>query len=205
MAPPLPPARPAPGETPHNCTRCDLYANATQAVPGRGPQHAAIMLVGEQPGDEEDQRGEPFIGPAGTLLARALIQAGLRREDVFVTNAVKHFKWTPRGKKRLHKTPDQLEIAACEVWLLQELAHVQPQVIVALGATAYRALTHQSRGFTEARASTTLERDGVPLVVTYHPSAALRVPTIEMRRAIFDELVAGLKRAAQLASATHDD
>jgi DNA polymerase len=162
------------------------------------------MLVGEQPGDEEDQRGEPFIGPAGTLLARALIQAGLRREDVFVTNAVKHFKWTPRGKKRLHKTPDQQEIAACEVWLLQELAHVQPQVIVALGATAYRALTHQTRGFTEARASTTLERDGVPLVVTYHPSAALRVPTIEMRRAIFDELVNGLKRAAQLASATQD-
>jgi uracil-DNA glycosylase len=204
MAPPLPLLRPAAGETPHNCTRCHLYANATQAVPGRGPEHAAIMLVGEQPGDEEDQRGEPFVGPAGTLLARALIQAGLRREDVFVTNAVKHFKWTPRGKKRLHKTPDQQEIAACEVWLLQELAQVQPQVIVALGATAYRALTHQTRGFTEARASTTLERDGVPLVVTYHPSAALRVPTIEMRRAIFDELVNGLKRAAQLASATHD-
>ncbi len=204
MAPTLPRLKPSPGETPHNCTRCDLYAHATQAVPGQGPLRAAIMLVGEQPGDEEDQHGQPFIGPAGTLLARALLQAGLKREDVFVTNAVKHFKWTPRGKKRLHKTPDQQEIAACEVWLLQELEQVQPQVIVALGATAFRALTHQTRGFTEARASTTLERDGVPLVVTYHPSAALRVPTIEMRRAIFDELVNGLKRAAQLVSATQD-
>ena len=169
-----------------------------------GPRSAAIMLVGEQPGDEEDQRGEPFVGPAGTLLARALLQSGLRREDVFITNAVKHFKWTPRGKRRLHKTPDQQEIAACEVWLLQEIEQVQPQVIVVLGATAFRALTHQSRGFTEARSSTTLERDGVPLVVTYHPSAALRVPTVEMRRAIYDELVTALKRAAQLATATHD-
>jgi DNA polymerase len=131
MAPPLPPLAPAPGETPHNCPRCDLFAKATQAAPGRGPQHAAIMLVGEQPGDEEDQRGEPFIGPAGTLLARELLQAGLKREDVFVTNAVQHFKWTPRGKKRLLKTPDQQEIAAYEVWLLQQLEHAQPQVIVA--------------------------------------------------------------------------
>jgi uracil-DNA glycosylase family protein len=162
------------------------------------------MRVGGQPGDDEDQRGEPFIGPAGTLLARALIQAGLKREDVFVTNEVRHFKWTPRGKKRLHKTPDQLEIAACEVWLLNELREVQPQVMMALGATAERALTHQTRGFTEARTSTTLERNGVPLVVTYHPSAALRVPMIEMRRAIFEELVSGLKRPAQMVNATQD-
>lgn len=207
MAPALPPLRPpepAAGETPHNCTRCDLHAQATQAVEGRGPHHAVIILVGEQPGDEEDQRGEPFIGSAGTLLARALIQAGLKREDVFVTNAVRHFKWTPRGKKRLHKTPDQLEIATCEVWLLNELREVQPHVMMALGATAERALTHQTRGFTEAHTSTTLERDGVPLVLTYHPSAAMRVPTIEMRRAILDVLVSGLKRAARLANATQD-
>lgn len=207
MAPalaPLRPPEPAAGETPRNCTRCDLHAQATQAVEGRGPRHATIVLVGGQPGDDEDQRGEPFIGPAGMLLARALIKAGLKREDVFVTNAVKHFKWTPRGKKRLHKTPTQQEFAACDVWLLKELREMQPQVIVALGATAYRARTHQTRGFTEARTSTTLERDGVPLVVTYHPSAAPRVPTIEMRRANFEELVSGLKRAAQVASATQD-
>jgi uracil-DNA glycosylase family protein len=180
MAPPFLPHESAPGETLHHCTRCDLYANATQAVPGRGPRHAAITLADEQPGDEEGQRGERFSGPAGRLLARALIQAGLQREGIFVTNAVKHFKWTPRGKKRLHETRDQQEFAVCEVWLRQELALVQPQVIVALGATAHRA-PNPTRGFTEIRASTTLERDGVSLVVTYHPSAALRVQTIEMR------------------------
>jgi DNA polymerase len=140
--------------------------------------------------------------------SRAPIQAGLKCEDVFVTNsvkrAVKHFKRTPRGKKRLHKTPDQLEIAACEMCLLQELRQAQPQVMMALGATAERARTHQTSGFTEAHTSTTLERDGVPLDLTYHPSAALRMPMIEMRRAIFEELVSGLKCAAQVARAIQD-
>lgn len=195
----LDPPPPAPGESPHNCRRCPLWANATQAVPGRGPEDARIVLVGEQPGDEEDRRGEPFIGPAGTLLTRVLLQAGLTREEVFVTNAVKHFKWQARGKRRLHKTPAQQEIAACEVWLAQELARLRPQVVVALGATAYRALTGRDKGYAEARASNALERDGVPLVVTWHPSAALRVPNVEMRRAIFDEMVAALKRARDRA------
>jgi DNA polymerase len=157
------------------------------------------MLVGEQPGDEEDRRGEPFVGPAGTLLTRALLQAGLAREQVFITNAVKHFKWQARGKRRLHKTPLQQEIAACAVWLERELAQVRPQVIVSLGATAYRALTGQERGYAEARRSDALARDGVPLVVTWHPSAALRVPNVEMRRAIFDDMVTALRRAAARA------
>ncbi|MCU0952408.1 MAG: UdgX family uracil-DNA binding protein [Burkholderiaceae bacterium] len=193
------PPPPGPDDSPQTCRRCELWAQATQAVTGAGPVPAPIVLVGEQPGDEEDRRGEPFVGPAGTLLTRALLQAGLTREQVFITNAVKHFKWQARGKRRLHKTPAQQEIAACEVWLLRELAQVQPRVIVSLGATAYRALSGQERGYAEARRSRTLARDGVPLVVTWHPSAALRVPNVEMRRAIFDDIVAALKLAAQRA------
>ena len=199
---PKPPEQPAPSENPDNCRRCPLYANATQAVEGEGPKRAAIMLVGEQPGDEEDKQGRPFVGPAGALLSRALLKAGIDRDDVFITNAVKHFKWTPapRGKRRLHKTPAQREIEACEVWLIQEIAQVQPMVIVALGATAYKALTHQAKGFTEARESgTLLDRDGVPLIVTWHPSAALRVPSSEMREQMFEQLVAALKRAKKRA------
>jgi DNA polymerase len=193
---------PAPGEAPDNCRRCPLYANATQAVEGEGPKRAAIMLVGEQPGDEEDRTGRPFVGPAGALLGRAMLQAGLDRAEVFITNAVKHFKWTPapRGKRRLHKTPAQREIEACEVWLIQEIAKVEPKVIVALGATAYKALTHEAKGFTEARTSeATLDRDSVPLVVTWHPSAALRVPSQEAREAMFAELVKALERAKKIA------
>ena len=197
------PDLPAPSENPQTCRRCPLYANATQAVEGEGPTRAAIMLVGEQPGDEEDRQGRPFVGPAGELLSRALLQAGLDRAEVFITNAVKHFKWTPapRGKRRLHKTPAQREIEACEVWLIQEIEHVQPKVIVALGATAYRALTGEAKGFTAARTSeTVLNGDGVPLVVAWHPSAALRVPSSEMRERMFEELVAALKRAKQIAN-----
>jgi DNA polymerase len=196
------PLRPETLESPQTCRRCPLYANATQAVEGEGPKKAAIMLVGEQPGDQEDRQGRPFVGPAGALLGRALLQAGLDRADVFITNAVKHFKWTPapRGKRRLHKTPAQREIEACEVWLLQEIESVQPKVVVGLGATAYRALTGEAKGFTEARTSeTVLNRDGVPLVVTWHPSAALRVPSSEMRERMFEELVAALKHAKKLA------
>lgn len=199
LAPITAPTPPAPGETPHTCRRCELWAHATQAVTGEGPVPAAIMLVGEQPGDEEDQRGVPFVGPAGTLLARALLQAGLTRDTVFITNAVKHFKWQARGKRRLHKTPAQQEIAACEVWLEEELAQVQPQAVVALGATAFRALTGQARGYAQARAARDLVRGGAALVVTWHPSAALRVPNVEMRRAIFDDIVTALKLASERA------
>jgi uracil-DNA glycosylase family protein len=132
---------PAPGETPSNCRRCDLWRRATQAVGGEGSRKAAIMLVGEQPGDEEDLRGHPFIGPAGRLLDAAIEEAGLARRSVYITNAVKHFKWESRGKRRLHKKPGLREINACNVWLEQEIAEIAPTTIVALGSTALRALT----------------------------------------------------------------
>jgi len=131
----------APGEAPANCRRCDLWKRATQAVNGEGSRHAAIMLVGEQPGDEEDHRGHPFVGPAGRLLDEALEEAGLARGSVYITNAVKHFKWEPRGKRRLHKKPGLREINACSVWLEQEITEIAPGTIVALGSTALRALT----------------------------------------------------------------
>src|SRR6266576_634418 len=127
-------------EEARECQDCPLWANATQTVFGAGDPHARVMLVGEQPGDEEDKKGLPFVGPAGRLLDRALEAAGVPREDLYVTNAVKHFKWTPRGKRRLHKTPAQREVAACLQWLEREIAAVKPRVIVCLGATAARAL-----------------------------------------------------------------
>jgi DNA polymerase len=127
------------------CRDCPLWANATQTVFGAGDPHARVMLVGEQPGDEEDRKGLPFVGPAGRLLDRALEAAGVDREHLYVTNAVKHFKWEPRGKRRLHKTPAQREIDACHQWLEREIKNIKPQVIVALGSTAAKALI--GRGF----------------------------------------------------------
>ena len=122
------------------CRRCPLWERATQGVPGEGPRRARVMLVGEQPGDEEDLQGKPFVGPAGRLLRRAMAGASLSAEDTYVTNAVKHFSWEPRGKRRIHKTPAQREIAACHDWLDAELAAVKPVVIVTLGATALFAV-----------------------------------------------------------------
>src|SRR3982750_2881875 len=122
------------------CRDCPLWANATQTVFGAGDPHASVMLVGEQPGDEEDRKGLPFVGPAGRLLDRALEAAGVEREHLYVTNAVKHFKWEPRGKRRLHKTPAQREVDACHQWLEREIETVKPQVIVALGSTAAKAV-----------------------------------------------------------------
>src|ERR1700753_1213728 len=124
------------GESPRDCRRCDLWKQATQAVVGEGPPAAGVMLVGEQPGDEEDKRGHPFVGPAGRVLHSAMLEAGLDRTQVYLTNAVKHFKWEPRGKRRLHKRPDVREIQACNVWLAQEIVKIKPRGIVAVGATA---------------------------------------------------------------------
>src|ERR1700716_3660896 len=143
--------RPPTEETLENCRRCDLWKTATQAVPGEGSRSAAIMLVGEQPGDEEDRRGHPFVGPAGRLLDDAIEAAGLERKQLFVTNAVKHFKWEPRGKRRLHKKPGAGEIKACNIWLEQEIRSIQPKVIVALGATALRALAGKAFSIEAAR------------------------------------------------------
>lgn len=183
------------------CRRCPLWAHATQGVAGAGAKRARIMFVGEQPGDEEDKQGLPFVGPAGQLLRRALAEAALDPEDVYVTNAVKHFKWEPRGKRRLHKTPAQKEIAACHAWLDQELAAVRPTVIVALGATALGALAGRRMTIADARGAMLLHETGARLLATYHPSAALRAPDEARRHEIYSFIVADLARARTLAAA----
>jgi uracil-DNA glycosylase family protein len=158
------------------CTRCDLYANATQTVFGEGPATADVMLVGEQPGDQEDLAGEPFVGPAGRLLDEALAAAGIDRDRVYVTNAVKHFKWEPRGKRRIHKTPNRAEVLACSYWFDRELAIVSPKIVVALGGTAAKALLGPKVQVTKVRGEW-LEWEREPLVtVTVHPSSILRSP-----------------------------
>src|SRR5690349_1042001 len=150
------------------CRRCDLWANATQGVAGRGPARAGIMLVGEQPGDEEDLAGEPFVGPAGRLLAKALSEAGIEPARVYVTNAVKHFKWEPRGKRRIHKTPAQREIIACRGWLAAELAQVRPTVIVAMGSTALKGLLGDFQVRLTELLSKPFQHDGIWIIAVYH-------------------------------------
>jgi DNA polymerase len=182
------------------CRRCDLWRHATQPVAGVGVADAALMLVGEQPGDEEDLRGQPFVGPAGTVLDRALAAADLDRRRVFLTNAVKHFKWEPRGKRRLHKRPGTAEIEACNVWLQREIAAVRPAVIVALGATALRALTGAAVSVEEARRHPMPHAGGARIVATYHPAAILRADAA--RAADLAALLeADLHEAAALAAA----
>jgi uracil-DNA glycosylase family protein len=181
------------------CRRCPLYRDATQAVPGDGPSRARVMLVGEQPGDKEDLTGKPFVGPAGKLLDRALADAGIPRDDVFVTNAVKHFKFEPRGKRRLHKKPNAYEIGRCRWWIDQERATVKPEVIVALGATAARSLLGRVVTIGGLRAETLHLADGTRLVVTIHPSALLRTQDEADRRAAYAAFVKDLKVVARLA------
>jgi DNA polymerase len=158
------------------CRACDLWRNATQTVFGAGPPTATLMLVGEQPGDREDLSGQPFVGPAGRLLDRALESAGIDRSEVYVTNAVKHFKWQPRGKARIHKKPSGREVAACRPWLDRELALVRPTGLLCLGATAAQALLGPSVRVSVARGQV-LESNPAPVVmVTVHPSSLLRAP-----------------------------
>lgn len=182
------------------CRRCPLWERATQGVPGEGPRRARVMLVGEQPGDEEDQQGKPFVGPAGRLLRRAMFEAGLSAEDAYVTNAVKHFSWEPRGKRRIHKTPAQREIAACHDWLEAEMAAVKPVVIVTLGATALGAVLGKKTTITAAREATLVLPGGARVIATYHPSAVLRAPDDDARDALYRTLVADLGRAARAAA-----
>jgi probable DNA metabolism protein len=194
---------PPAGETPSSldqCRRCDLWKNATQAVGGAGPKRARIMLVGEQPGDQEDLAGLPFVGPAGVLLDRALAAAGLDRGKVYVTNAVKHFKWEPRGKRRMHKTPSQREVEACSYWLDKELAQVRPTVVVALGSTALKAVLGNPHATLKDTLGHPIEHRGHWVVTVYHPSYALRVPDPVARAQAFEAIVDGLKLAQQLAS-----
>jgi len=182
------------------CRACDLWARATQTVFGRGPMPARLMLVGEQPGDQEDVRGEPFVGPAGRILDRALEDAGIDRATVFVTNVVKHFKWrpAPSGKRRLHERPNRAEIGACLPWVESELALVRPEALVLLGATAAKALAGSKVRVTRDHGSA-LASELAPLVVaTIHPSAVLRARGGEARDAAYAGLVADLVRVMQL-------
>lgn len=181
-----------------HCRRCGLWARATQAVGGEGDRTSRLVLVGEQPGQEEDLGGRPFIGPAGRLLDRAIEDAGLYREQLFLTNAVKHFKWEPRGARRMHKTPAQREIEACAFWLERELRDIAPRVVIALGATAGRALLGGPVTISALRGQA-IERDGRSVVVTYHPSAVLRVPERSRQEALYAALVEDLRRGAALA------
>jgi uracil-DNA glycosylase family protein len=180
------------------CQACDLYRNATQTVFGRGTAGARIFLLGEQPGDQEDKAGEPFVGPAGRILDKALAEVGLRRQDVYMTNAVKHFKWTAKGKRRIHQRPSAREVAACHQWLEGELAAVDPSVIVALGATAGQALFGSKFRVGAAR-DQVLDLDGRAVVATIHPSAVLRVQEPADRDKQYAGLVADLRRAVEVS------
>ncbi|HZZ11665.1 MAG TPA: UdgX family uracil-DNA binding protein [Paraburkholderia sp.] len=180
------------------CRRCDLWRNATQAVGGSGPQDARIMLIGEQPGDQEDLLGQPFVGPAGQLLDEAIARAGLERAQLYLTNAVKHFKWEPRGKRRLHKTAGQREVQACAHWLEKELNTVKPAAIVALGATALSALL-QKKVSLQQYAGVPFETESGWVVATYHPSFALRQQDGLAREKILAEISAALTQARKLA------
>jgi uracil-DNA glycosylase family protein len=184
-----------------HCRRCDLWKHASQAVPGEGAARARIMLVGEQPGDEEDLRGHPFVGPAGRMLDQCLNGAALERNEVFVTNAVKHFKWEPRGKRRLHKKPSLREIGACNMWLNSEISRVRPHVVVALGATALRALLGRTWTIDAARRQSLRHSSGVKVLASYHPSAILRAQG-EHAALLRATLIEDLTRARVLGQAT---
>jgi uracil-DNA glycosylase family protein len=184
------------------CTRCTLHKNATQTVFGEGPVGVQLMLIGEQPGDQEDLAGRPFVGPAGKMLDRALVEAGVDRTQVYVTNIVKHFKNEPRGKRRLHKKPNRYEVEVCKIWFDQELALVRPQLVIAMGVTAASALAGKAvtlsrlRGQVVAFANAGNQQG----MVTIHPSSILRAPDEAGRRAAYAGLVKDLKLAMQAAA-----
>jgi uracil-DNA glycosylase len=179
------------------CRDCPLWANATQTVFGEGNARAKLMIVGEQPGDAEDREGHPFVGPAGRILDQGLEAAGIDRRQVYVTNAVKHFKWEPRGKRRLHKTPAQREIEACHQWLEAELATVRPKLILALGATAAKALLGPRFRITQSRGQLQ-RREGLPdVIATFHPSWILRTRSRPEGPEIEAAFISDLKAAAR--------
>jgi DNA polymerase len=184
------------------CRRCDLWQRATQTVFGEGPRRARFMFVGEQPGDVEDQEGRPFVGPAGQLLRGALEEAGIDLADVYLTNTVKHFKWIPRGKRRIHDRANREEIGACRVWLDREVALVQPHALVALGATAAAALLGPRVRVTRDRATPLPSPLAALVTVTVHPSSILRASDAEARAAGRAQLVTDLRRIAVLADKT---
>jgi uracil-DNA glycosylase family protein len=184
-----------------DCKACDLWKTGTQTVFGEGTRNAEIVFVGEQPGDKEDLAGKPFVGPAGRVLDEALEAAGIDRKLAYVTNAVKHFKWEPRGKRRIHAKPNWAELTACRPWLDAELAVVKPKVLVALGATAAQALLGRQFRVTKQR-GVPVESDLAPYVIaTVHPSSILRQETDQDRAAAFEELVSDLRTVARLLAA----
>ncbi len=180
-------------ESAAGCTGCDLYKHATQTVFGEGAAHASIMLVGEQPGDQEDLKGRPFVGPAGTILDKGLLEAGIERQDVYVTNAVKHFKWEPQGKRRKHKKPSATEIAACRPWLEAETQLVKPRVIVCLGVTAAQSVFGKAVRLNEMRGRALSTPLAATVFVTVHPSALLRHPDAAEREREYRRFVEDLR------------
>jgi uracil-DNA glycosylase family protein len=184
------------------CKACDLYKRGTQTVFGEGPRRAEIMLVGEQPGDAEDVAGHPFVGPAGKLLDRALAEAGIDRSVVYVTNVVKHFKWEPRGKRRIHAKPNAAEIGACRPWLETEIALVKPRVLVCLGATAAQALLGKSFKVSRQRGEPVPSPLASVVGATVHPSSILRAPDDETRREEMQRFIEDLKRIVFRESST---
>jgi len=180
------------------CTRCPLYRHATQAVPGEGPAPARLMMVGEQPGNDEDLKGHPFVGPAGRMLDRAIADAGLDRKTIFVTNAVKHFKFEPRGKRRLHKRPNAYEIERCRWWNELERKLVRPELIVALGATAARSLTGRTVTIAQVRGEVRDLEDGNRVVITVHPSSLLRIDNEADKTMQYGKFVDDLRVCAKL-------
>ena len=181
------------------CRRCDLWKNALHGVAGEGPPDARLMLVGEQPGDQEDRQGRPFVGPAGEVLGRALAQAGADRASLYVTNAVKHFKHELRGKRRLHKTPDRGEVLACRWWLEGERRLLRPRVVLALGATAAFAVIGKPTPVMKTRGQAIQLDDQVQAMVTVHPSYLLRIPDPHAKAEAFALFVEDLKAAVRLA------
>jgi uracil-DNA glycosylase len=181
-------------ESEQKCRGCDLYACASQAVSGEGPASAQIVLVGEQPGDEEDRRGHPFVGPAGKLLDRALAEAEIDRSLVYITNAVKHFKFEERGKRRLHKKPNALEIKACRPWLEAEIKLIKPLIIVCLGATAAQSIFGSAYRVTKERGIFVQNSWAPHVTSTVHPSAILRAPDEERRQVEYQKFVDDLKK-----------
>jgi DNA polymerase len=185
-------------EAAQNCRGCQIYCNATQAVFGEGPRDATVMFVGEQPGDQEDKAGKPFVGPAGQMLNDALAAAGVPRDEAYVTNAVKHFKWEPRGTRRLHSKPSAREVSACRPWLETEIKIIQPRMIVCLGATAAQSLMGPAFRITKQRGKPITGTKWAPWVMaTVHPSSILRIPERDLREQAIEDFVNDLKVVAR--------
>jgi DNA polymerase len=184
-------------EAARHCTACHLYKGATQTVFGEGPKGATMMLVGEQPGDYEDVAGKPFVGPAGKIMDRALEEAGIDRSEVYVTNAVKHFKWEPRGKRRIHQKPNSREIAACRPWVEAELGIVKPKLVVAMGATAAQTIFGPSFRVTRERGKVLSSKLAPRVLATVHPSSLLRQPDEASREREYKHFVSDLRAAVR--------